>query len=67
MKKLWKHLSEKQCAVICIVILFVIYGLEMAAVHFCEKNTMPFSILMGIATACPFALVFFLQGTWREK
>lgn len=62
MKQLWKHLSEKQCA----VILIVMYGLEMAAGHFFEKDTQPFNILMGIVIACPFVFTFFLQGAWRE-
>ena len=66
MKQLWKHLSEKQCAVICVVILIVMYGLEMAAGHFFEKDTQPFNILMGIVIACPFVFTFFLQGAWRE-
>ena len=66
MKQLWKHLSKKQCTVICVVILLMMYGLEIAAVHFFEKDTQPFNIFMGVVIACPFIFTFFLQGAWRE-
>ena len=67
MKRLWKYLSKKQCAAICTATLIVMFGLETAAVHFCEKDTCPFNILMGIVIACPFVFTFFLQGVWREE
>lgn len=39
MKWLWKRFSERQCAVICVIILLIMFGLEAVAVQFFEKDT----------------------------
>ncbi len=67
MKRLCKYLSEKQCAAICTATIMIMFGVETAAVHFFEKDTLLFNILMGIVIACPFVFTFFLQGAWRES
>lgn len=66
MKWLWKRFSERQCAVICVIILLIMFGLEAVAVQFFEKDTLPFNLLMGLVLVCPFVFTFFLQGAWRE-
>lgn len=66
MKRLWKWVSPKQCAVICAIVFLIMFGSEAVAVQFYEKHTPPFLVLMGIVLICPFVFTFFLKGVWRE-
>lgn len=65
MKRVWTYISEKQCRVVCIIILILMFTIEAAAMFFFEKDTVSFNVLMGAVIACPFLFVFFLQGAWR--
>lgn len=67
MNWLYKRFSGQKCTVICGFILLLMFSLEIIAVDFFIKDTVPFNVLMGIVIFCPFVFTFFLQGAWRDS
>ena len=65
-KPLFPKLTVRQSAIACCIVLCVMFDMEMITLRFFEKDTAPFSILIGCVIACPFIFVVFLQGVWGK-